>query len=330
MEERSALTTDSVAQAERLSWRERLSDPEFWINWTAVIALAILVIVFGVASPAFLSLGNIRAVLIAAALLVILTVGQTLVILTGGIDLSLAATMTWAGVVLGQVVAHGGNIGLASLLAIVAGLLVGLINGLLIAWGRIPDFIATLGTLSAASGAALIFSSGEPVTIVSTFLLQLATGSLGPVPYFVLIALIVVLLGHVLLFYTRFGTHLLATGGDAEAARAMGIRTARIKLTAYVLAGGLAGLAAILFTARIGAAEPAVDTSYLLNSVAAVVLGGVSLFGGRGSIAGPAAGALLLTVLVNGLTLLGVSQFYQPVVVGLAVVLAALLVRYWR
>ncbi len=219
---------------------------------------------------------------------------------------------------------------LACVLAIVAGTVVGVINGLVVAKGKITDFIVTLGTLSVAAGAALVFANGEPVTIINLFLLRLATGSLGPIPYFVIVAVIVAIIGHIVLFHTRFGTHLLATGGDPEAARAMGIDTDRIKIAAYVISGFLAGVASILLTARIGAAEPAANTTYLLNSVAAVVLGGVSLFGGRGTIIGPVVGALLLTALVNGLTLLAVSQFYQQVAIGIVVVLAALLMRYQR
>ncbi|PSB65903.1 ABC transporter permease, partial [filamentous cyanobacterium CCP1] len=220
------------------------------------------------------------------------------------------------------------GIGVACLLAIVTGTLVGLINGLVIAKGKITDFIVTLGSLSAASGAALVLSNGRPVQIADPFLLRLATGRLGPIGYFVILAAIVAIIAHFVLFHSRFGTHLLATGGDTEAARAMGINTDRIKITAYIISGCLAGIAGVLLTARVGAAEPASNTSFLLNSVAAVVLGGVSLFGGRGTVIGPVVGALLLTALVNGLTLLAVSQFYQPLAVGIVVVLAALLMRY--
>jgi ribose transport system permease protein len=309
---------------------ERLRDPGLWADWTAVVALVVLVIVFGIASPTFLSWGNVQAILIAAAILVILTVGQSYVIMTAGIDLSVASALTLGSVVLGQAVSRGWSIALACVLAVAAGTLVGIINGLVIAKGKITDFIVTLGTLSIAAGAALVLSNGEPVTVTSTFLLQLATGSLGPIPYFVIVAAVVAIIGHIGLFHTRFGTHLLATGGEPEAARAMGINIDRVKIMAYVISGFLAGLASILLTARIGAAEPAANTTFLLNSVAAVVLGGVSLFGGRGTIIGPVVGALLLTALVNGLTLLGVSQFYQEVAIGIVVVLSALLMRYQR
>jgi ribose transport system permease protein len=144
----------------------------------------------------------------------------------------------------------------------------------------------------------------------------------------VVVAAVVAVLAHVVLFRTRFGTHVLAAGGSAEAATATGISVPRIKIAVYAIAGVLAGLAAILLVARVGAAEPASNTSFLLNYVAAVVLGGVSLAGGRGGVVGPVLGALLLTALANGLTLLGVSPFYQPVAVGVVVVLAALLTRF--
>lgn len=327
----SRTTTPAQAgQARSVPALERLRDPGFWADWTAVVALVVLVIVFGIASPTFLTFGNIQAMLVAAAILVILTVGQTYVIITAGIDLSVASALTLGSVVLGQAYSRGWGITVACVLAVAAGTAVGVINGLVIAKGKITDFIVTLGTLSAAAGAALILATGEPVTVISEFLLRLATGSLGPIPYFVIVAAIVAIVGHVMLFHTRFGTHLFATGGEPEAARAMGIDTARVKIAAYTISGFLAGLASILLTARIGAAEPAADTSFLLNSVAAVVLGGVSLFGGRGSVVGPVVGALLLTALVNGLTLLSVPVFYQPLAVGIVVVLAALLVRYQR
>jgi ribose transport system permease protein len=326
----SRTTTAEVQQAPATLLLQRLRDPGFWADWTAIVALVLLVIVFAIASPIFLTWGNVQAILVAAAILVMLTIGQSYVIITAGIDLSVASALTLGSVVLGQVFSRGGNMVLACVLAVIAGTLVGVINGIVVAKGKITDFIVTLGTLSIAAGAALVFARGEPVTIINLFLLRLATGALGPIPYFVIVAIIMVVIGHVVLFHTRFGTHLLATGGDPEAARAMGINTDRIKIAAYIISGFLAGVASILLTARIGAAEPAADTTYLLNSVAAVVLGGVSLFGGRGTIIGPVVGALLLTALVNGLTLLAVSQFYQQVAIGIVVVLAALLMRYQR
>ena len=238
--------------------------------------------------------------------------------------------MTLAAVVLGLIFAAGWSLVLCLLAAVAAGGLVGLVNGLLVARGRITDFIVTLGTLSAASGLALLLADGKPQTVISAPLLRLSTGTVGIIGYSVIIAAALAVVAHVVLFHTRFGTYVLATGGNAEAANATGVRTARIKTSVYVISGVLAGVGSILLVARVGAAEPAANTSFLLNSVAAVVLGGVSLFGGRATIVGPVIGALLLTALVNGLTLLGVSQFYQPLSVGIVVVLAALLTRFQK
>ncbi len=307
------------------AWRA-LTDPANLATWAAPIALVVLAIVFQVLNPTFLSLGNLQSMLTSAAILIVLAIGQTFVVATAGIDLSIASAMTLAAVIFGVVF----DVGLlaAMVAAIVTGGLVGLVNGLLISRGRITDFIVTLGMLSAASGLALILADGKPKTIISGPLLRLSTGTVWIFGYTFLIALALAALAHVVLFHTRFGTHVLATGGNSEAAAATGVSTARIKTAVYVIAGLTAGLAAILLVARVGAAEPAANTSFLLNSVASVVLGGVSLFGGRATIAGPVVGALLLTALVNGLTLLGVSQFYQPLSVGVVVVAAAFLTRF--
>lgn len=210
------------------------------------------------------------------------------------------------------------------------GLVAGALNGLVITKVRINDFIVTLGALGVASGIALVLTSGTPTQITSAGLLHLATGKVGPFGYPFLIAAAIVIVGQLVLVGTAFGTHVLATGGNREAARALGVHVGRMRIAVYAISGILIGLAAVLYTARIGAAEPAPNTTLLLDAIAATVLGGVSLFGGRGTILAPALGAILLTALQNGLTLMAVSQFYEPLVVGLVVVLAASLMRYQR
>lgn len=322
----SAAPADEAGPRPRTGWR----DVANWADWAALVGLVVLVVVFQALNPTFLSAGNIQSMLVAAAILVVLAVGQTFVVATSGIDLSIASTMTLAAVVLGIVFTSGAGLLPAVVAAVVAGGLVGLANGLLVARGKITDFIVTLGSLSAASGLALVLSDGKPATIISAPLLRLSTGSVGIIGYSVVVAAVIAVVAHVVLFHTRFGTHVLATGGNAEAANATGVRTARVKTAVYVIAGLLAGVGAVLLVARVGAAEPAANTAFLLNSVAAVVLGGVSLFGGRATVLGPVIGALLLTALVNGLTLLGVSQFYQPLSVGVVVVAAAFLTRFQK
>ncbi|TFB71860.1 ABC transporter permease [Cryobacterium glaciale] len=314
-------TPPLIAQAKQVS---------FWAEQAAPIGLVGLVIVFGILSPTFLTLGNIRAMLVAAAILVVLSVAQSFVITTGGIDLSISATMTVGAVGFG--LAWQAELGfvLAAVVAVASALVIGLINGLLIARGKVTDFIATLGTLSVATGLALIFSDGKPITVNSSELLTLTSGSLGIFGYPIILAVIVGALGWFVMFRTRFGLHVQAVGGSEESAVANGINAPRVRIAVYLISAGLAGVAALLLVARVGAAEPAINTAFLLNCIAAVVLGGVSLTGGKARIVGPIIGALLLTALTNGLTLLGVSQFYQPLAVGLVVVLAALLTRFQK
>jgi ribose/xylose/arabinose/galactoside ABC-type transport system permease subunit len=310
--------------------RSRAKDPGFWAEWTVIPAFVVLLIVFGLISDVFLTADNIESVLAASAVLIVLAIGQTFAVATAGIDLSMGSVLTLSGVVLGQLYQDGRSIWLALLAAMLVGAAVGFLNGFVIAKAKINDFIVTLGSLSIAAGLALVISDGKPVEVINRTMLDLSTNSVGPLRWAVIVAVVVAVGMHVLLFHTRFGTHLLATGGNAEGSRAVGVRTQRIKIAAYTISGLMAGLAAILLVARIGSAEPAAATSLLLNAVAAVVLGGVSLFGGRGTIAGPVIGAVLLTALVNGLTLAGVSEAYQPIAVGTVVVASAVLMRYQR
>ncbi|GAB3252949.1 ABC transporter permease [Kineosporia babensis] len=326
----SATTLDAPPASPAQARSQRLRDPAFWADWAALVGLIGLTIVFQSLNSTFLSSGNVQSILVAAAILIILSIGQTYTIATGGIDLSVASVMTFAAVVFGWSFTEGWALPLCMAAAVATGLLAGALNGFIIAKGKIPDFVVTLGSLSAASGLALILSDGKPTTVISPFLLKLSTQGIGIFGWTFLLALVLAALTHVLLFNTRFGTHVLAAGGSAEAATATGISTARIKIAVYTISGTLAGLCGILLVARIGASSPAADTTMTLNTVAAVVLGGVSLLGGRATIIGPVLGALVLTVLVNGLTLVGVSQFYQPLSVGIVVVLAALLMRFQK
>ncbi|MFC5931213.1 ABC transporter permease [Cryobacterium melibiosiphilum] len=302
----------------------------FWAEQAAPIGLVGLVIVFSILSPTFLTLGNIRAMLVAAAILIVLSVAQSFVITTGGIDLSISATMTVGAVGFGLAWQAGLGFVLSGLVAVASALVIGLINGLLIARGKVTDFIATLGTLSVATGLALIFSDGKPITVNSSELLTLTSGSIGIFGYPIILAVIIGALAWFVMFRTRFGLHVQAAGGSEESAVANGVNAPRVRIAVYLISAGLAGVAALLLVARVGAAEPAINTAFLLNCIAAVVLGGVSLTGGKARIVGPIIGALLLTALTNGLTLLGVSQFYQPLAVGLVVVLAALLTRFQK
>jgi ribose transport system permease protein len=300
---------------------------DFWTDWTAVIALAALSIVFTLSTRIFLSPDNINGMLADSSLTIMLAMAEAYVISIGGIDLSIATNVTLSSVLMG--VAWNAHFPLAAtcMVAVLTGLSVGLFNGFLVGVVRIPDFIATLGTFSWTSGVALIISQGIPVQMSSPVFHLLSTGSIGLFRFNFLLAIAFAVVLHVVLFNTRFGTHLLATGGNVNAARAMGVNVARVKIVAYAICGTLAGITAVMLSAFIGAAQPAPSTEFLLNAIAAVVLGGVSLFGGRATIRGPVIGAIFLIVLYDGLTLLGFSAFYQPTVVGIVVIAAATLMR---
>ncbi|RUU04913.1 ABC transporter permease, partial [Mesorhizobium sp. M7A.T.Ca.TU.009.01.3.2] len=225
------------AEESRPSLAALLLDPSFWADWASVVGLVGLVIVFGIAQPVFLSVANLQALLLAAAILVVLSIGQTFVIATSGIDLSLAAAVMLGAIILGLVNAAGYGIFIACVLAVLATSAVGFLNGLIITAGKIPDFVVTLGTLSGITGLGLILSGGEPTMVGSTFLLRLASGSLGPFGYPVWVAIAAVIVAHIALYHTRFGVHLLATGGQTESAGALGIRTNRVKIAAYTVSG---------------------------------------------------------------------------------------------
>ncbi|HEX7389309.1 MAG TPA: ABC transporter permease [Acidiphilium sp.] len=307
-----------------------LRDPGFWGDNAALIGLIVIGIAFSLLTPFFLTWSNISDLLVSASILVVLSTAQQFSIVTAGIDLSIAANLPWAAVAFGLVYVGGFGTVPAIIAAIVAGAMVGVVNGVIIAKLKVNDFIATLGMLGVMEGVALIVSDGQSFSVSSPFLQGLALGSIGPIRYFYLIAAVVALAAHLLFTRTAFGVHVLATGGNRDAARNMGIPVDKMRIAVYIINGALVGLAAILLVARTGGSDPTLQTSELLSSIAAVVLGGSSLFGGRAAVLGTVAGALVLTTLLNGFTLLQVSEFYQPMAVGIVVIAAAVLSRLQR
>lgn len=324
----SSASAEDVDLSFTTKLRTRLKDPFFWSDWIVVVAFILVIAVFGSIAPdKYFTLYNLNNILVAAAIPAIIAVGQTFTVATAGIDLSVSSVMTFGAVAWGLAFTNGYPLWQCVIIGTIAGAFAGFVNGFIIAKRQINDFIVTLGMLSVASGAALVLSDGRPRQIVSAPLSTIAIGEWANIPYLMMIAFVIVIVAHFTLFHTRFGTHVLATGGDPDAARAMGISITKIKIAVYTISGVLAGFAATLTISRIGASEPAANTSILLNSVAAVVLGGVSLFGGRGTIFGPFIATLLLQSLTNGLTVVGVAAYYQYVSIGAVVILSAALVR---
>lgn len=327
-------TTQSPAARTGVSRPARLREAlqgfrteDAWTKLTAPVALVLLIVVFTILKPRFASWPSITSMLADSTIPIVLALGATFAVTLAGIDLSLAATVALGSVTMAVAYQAGWPLLLCALVAMATGLAVGALNGVFIGWVRIPDFIVSLGALSLVMGAGLIISQGKPVLIQEPMLTAISTQSVGGIRVNFLIAIGIAVILHVVLFHTRFGTHVLAVGDNPEAATAMGLKVPRIKLAGYMICGLMGGVGAVMLTSYIGSSQPATNTDYLLKAIAAVVLGGVSLFGGRATIYGPVLGAILLTFLQSGLTLLGVSAFYSPFVIGIVVIAAATLMR---
>jgi ribose transport system permease protein len=293
--------------------------------------LAALFTAFGIAAPTtFLSSFNLINLLSAAAILLVLATGETFVLVTAGVDLSIGSVLVFSGVMAAKVMLHFGGLsaswaGIAAGIAagLFAGVVWGALNGFLVAWAGIPSLIVTLGTLGAALGLAEVWTDGNDLSLVPTRLVNsLGIGKVGSIPIFVIIAAIIVLLSAIVLNLTRFGRHTFAIGASQEAARRAGINVRRHLLRVYSYQGFLAGLAGVLSLARFSNTTLAAHEADNLAAITAVVVGGTSLFGGYGSIGGTVIGAFIPVVLLNGLVILNMNSFWQQVVIGAILVLA--------
>ena len=288
--------------------------------------LVLLVIVMSFLSPFFFTTNNLFNVGTQIAVIAILAFGQTFVIVSGGIDLSVGSVLGLSGIVFGWATAVAGQpLVVALVLGLGAGAAAGLTNGLLITLGNLPPFIATLAMLSAARGLALVISNGQPLNPIPESVQTLGGGDLfGFIPLPVVLMLAMWALTMVVLRSTYPGRCMYAIGGNEEASRLSGINVFNQKLFIYTLSGFFAGVAGILFTARLASAQPQAGFTFELDAIAAVVIGGASLAGGVGTSSGTLIGALILGVLRNGLNLLNVSPFWQQVVIGAVIALAVM------
>jgi ribose transport system permease protein len=305
----------------------------------ALTILALLLIAFFIATPDFLTINNMLNILRQYSVPAILAVGQTLVIVSAGIDLSVAATAALSGSLMGVAFAHWGWPEPAALgLGLIAGFLVGIFNGYAITKWRVPDFIATLGTFTAVRGVALLVTDGLPVPDfnrvvegrrVPETVSVLGSDSVFRFPLIAIVAAVCAVLGWFILSRTKLGRSAYAIGGNREAARVSGIKVDRSKVLIYVISGLLAAVAGFMLTGRQGSANALMGEGMELQSIAAVVVGGTNLFGGEGSVVGTMIGVLIIGVLSNGLSILGVAEFWQRVVNGLIIVLVVA-IDQWR
>jgi ribose transport system permease protein len=290
-----------------------------------LIGLLVLCAVLWALTPHFLTVSNLLNIAQQTSINAIVAAGMTFVIVSGGIDLSVGSIVALAGVVLGVLLQSGQPPLMAIAGAIAVGTGCGLLNGVIISLGGLPPFIATLGMMSVARGAALVFTEGRPVSGFDEGFRWMATGTVGFVPAPVVVMLAVYAAAYIVLTRTTFGRYVYAIGGNEEATRLSGVAVRFHKTAIYGVSGALSAVAAIVLTARLNSAQPIAGMMYELDAIAAVVIGGTSLTGGSGSLIGTLIGALIMGVLRNGLNLLGVSSFLQQIVIG-GVIVGAVLV----
>jgi inositol transport system permease protein len=307
----------------------------FAARFAPLIFLVVLMAVFAIVEPRFLSQVNLFNIARQVSVTGLLAIGMTFVILTAGIDLSIGSLLAFAGLV-AAAVAKGGlsdrfTVGdsaigygwpLAALAAIGIGLAGGLIQGVAITKLKVPPFVVTLGGMSVFRGAALLFAAGGPISGFEPGFAWWGQGKIGPVPVPVIIFLVCAIAAHIVLTYMRFGRRVYAVGGNPEAARLSGLNVNLIITSVYVIMGFFAGLCSFVLAARLNSAEAVAGTGYELTVIASVVIGGTSLFGGVGTIFGTVIGSLLIGVLLNGLVILNVSSYIQQIIIGVIIVLA--------
>jgi len=303
-----------------------------WIKrFLPFVSLVALCVLIAALEPRFLSAGNLAGVARQTAVITVIAMGMTVVMVSGGIDLSVGSVMALSGVIGALAMVSGAPVTIGIVAAIVTGAACGLLNGAAIATLRIPPFIVTLGAMGIYRGLVLLVTDGKAVVGVPSGFGYLAEGNLlGVVPVPMLIVLLVAVATHFLLTNTRPGRYCYAIGSNIEAARYSGVRVTRYQIIFYALLGALAGLAGSIESARLVTGQPTAGEGYELRVIAAVVIGGGSLAGGQGNVTGTIIGALIMGVLANGANLLGISSFAQQVVIGAVIVLAVTFDEFQR
>lgn len=301
------------------------------IKYKSLVGLLILIVVVSILSPSFLSTRNILNILRQTSVNAIIAAGMTFVILTGGIDLSVGSVLALSGAFAASLLASGQSILVAVMAAIIVGGIVGFLNGFVIAKGKLQPFIATLATMTILRGLTLVFTDGKPITLGSNELAmsfgKIGGGAILSIPVPVIITILVFIVCYYILNHTKMGRYTYALGGNEEATKLSGLNTDKIKIWVYTISGILSAIAGIIITSRLYSAQPTAGTGYELDAIAAVVLGGTKLTGGKGKIGGTIVGALIIGVLSNALNILDVSSYYQMMVKGVVILIAVLLDR---
>ena len=303
-------------------------DPRILYTGSRLFVLGLLCIVLTAASPVFFTGTNALNVLRVASLLVILGIGETIVILTAGIDLSIGAVLTFSSVITALAIKAGVPLPLALVAGLVVGAALGFLNGLMVAVVKLPPFIATYGMMWVAFGFAVVLLKGQVIYGFKDDFRFLGVGNLLGIPMPIILMALLWIPAYLLLRHTTFGRALYAVGANQEAARLSGVKKDQTLILAYTLSGLLAAAAGLVYVARLNASEAGIGANMLLPAIAAVVIGGTSLFGGEGGIVGTLIGALIMTIVQNGMNLLGIESVWQGVVLG-ALIIVAVLVDQW-
>lgn len=289
------------------------------------LALFVLCAILATMSPVFLTAGNITNILRDAALVSIAGIGMVVIILQGEIDLSVGSSQAVVGIAAVAVLNGTGSIVFALLVSLALGALIGLLNGLLVTRAGINSLIATLGMMAILRGVAMVSTGAVSIQAKVADFVDIGTGHLGPIPIPVLLAAVLFAMVYFVLHHTPFGRYVYAVGGNRQAAELAGLPVVRIKVAVFMLGGILAALSAFVLASRLNSGQPNAGLAFELQVIAAVVLGGVSLTGGVGTLFGALLGILILTVLNNGLVLLNVSSFYHDIARGIVIILAVFL-----
>ena len=322
------MATETTTQAVELAATKRKERVRALIQLAGMLPVLIVIcIFFAVLTPNFLTQNNMVNVVRQASINIVLAAGMTFVILTGGIDLAVGSVLGFTAVI-AVAVSLIPALGWAAVpLALLAGLLVGVLTGMMVAYVGLPPFIVTLGTYTAIRGAAYLVAGGTTVINSKIGFAWIGNGYLGPVPWLVIIALLTIAISAFILHSTVLGVHVYATGGNAQAARLTGIPVPFVFIFAYGVSGLLSGLGGVMSASRLYSAQGQLGIGYELDAIAAVILGGTSFSGGIGTVFGTLIGALIIAVLNNGLTLMNVSFYWQLVIKGAVIVLAVTLDR---
>ena len=298
-----------------------------WLS--AAVPLVVLMIVLPLANPRFLTVSNLTSVLLQAAVYVIMALGMSFVLMTGGIDLSQGSLLALTGVVAAYIVENQGSVLLAILASILFGALVGVVNGSVISRLSIHPFIMTLSTMYLCRGLTLVITQASPISISSDTFRWIGSGDFLGIPVPVIIFVTAAIIGQFILSYTATGRYILAVGSNREAARLSGIKTRWNECKVYIISGIMVAIAGVVYVARLGAAQANAGQSYEMEAVAASVLGGTSVLGGEGNIVGTVLGAIVVAIIRNAIVLLEVSTYYQQMITG-AVILLAVIVDVQR